>query len=78
GGSKTSYLDGSALMAYYNGSRMSLNAALRAGRTDVSLMYPNPDETSRINYYCVEFNLITDSVKVHRQTDHACPKQTKY
>ncbi len=78
GKSGMAYLDGSSLMVYYNGSRMKLNAALSAGRTDVPLMYPNPDDTSRINYYCVEFNLLTDSVKVHRQSDHSCPKQTKY
>ena len=65
-------------MVYANGSRMKLNAALSAGKIDVPIMYPNPDEPSRVNYYCVEFNLLTDSVKVHRQSDHGCPKQTKY
>lgn len=78
GGSRTVYLDGSALMAYSSGSRMSLNAALKSGKTDVALFYQNPDDTSRINFYCVEFNLLTDSVKVHVQHDkdhdHNCPK----
>lgn len=78
GPSRTAYLDGSSLMVYGNGGRMTLNKALGSGRSDLAIMYPNPDDTSRINYYCVEFNLLTDSVKVHVQhdkdRDHDCPK----
>jgi prepilin-type N-terminal cleavage/methylation domain-containing protein len=78
GASRTAYLDGSSLMVYGNGSRMTLNKALGSGRSDVAIMYPNPEEPSRINFYCVEFNTITDSVKVHVQHDkdhdHNCPK----
>jgi prepilin-type N-terminal cleavage/methylation domain-containing protein len=78
GSSTTAYLEGSSLMAYYNGSRTTLNKALGMGRSDVALMYPNPDEPSRVNFYCVEFNLITDSAKVHvqhdKRGDHNCPK----
>ncbi len=78
GGSSTVYLDASALMAVYKGQRAQLRALLSKGIRDVSLMYPNPDDPNRISYYCVEYNQNTDSVKVHRQTDHTCPKQTKY
>lgn len=74
GGSRTVYLDGSALMVYSSG-RKTLNAALKAGKTDVPLIYQNPDDSSRINYYCVEFNLLTDSVKVHRQDQKHWPNE---
>ena len=77
GGSRTAYFDASSLMGEYHGRRAVLRSLLDAKVTDVPLVYQNPDETSRINYYCVEFNLITDSVKVHVQhekdRDHNCP-----
>ena len=80
GGSSTVYLDASALMAENKGKRKTLQKFLNEGNTDVSLMYPDPDDTRHVNYYCVEFNQNTDSVKVHSQrpSDHDCPKKIKY
>jgi len=80
GGSSTVYLDASALMAESRGKRKTLQKFLNEGNTDVSLMYPDPDDSRHVNYYCVEFNQNTDSVKVHsqRSSDHDCPKKIKY
>jgi prepilin-type N-terminal cleavage/methylation domain-containing protein len=81
GGSGPGCLEGAAssLMAYYKGSAWKLNAALSVGHTDVALMYPDPETPNRIRFYCVEFRLQTDTVKVHRQDDHGdCPELNKY
>jgi prepilin-type N-terminal cleavage/methylation domain-containing protein len=67
GGSRTIYLDGSAVMAEYRGKRALLGALLESGLRDASLAFPDPQESSQFRYYCVEFNVATDSVKVHRQ-----------
>jgi len=63
---QTAFLDGSALLALYQGRRVQLRAALNE-TTDVPLIYPDPDDTSKIRYYCVRYNTQTDSVTVERQ-----------
>ncbi|MEI7901014.1 MAG: type II secretion system protein [bacterium] len=66
GSSRTSYLDASAVLADYQGHITPLQKVLSKGITDVPLAYPDPEKTSRICYFRVEFNLLTDSVKVSR------------
>ncbi|MDX9867996.1 MAG: type II secretion system protein [Kiritimatiellia bacterium] len=75
-GQKTVYLDASAVMALLDGQRVQLRAALSAGRRDVPLIYADPNETSILRYYCVEYRVETDTVAVHAQTDHTCIKRT--
>ena len=70
---KTAYLDASALLALYEGRRGQLRAILTK-TTDVPLIYPDTDDTSKTRYYCVEYNSTTDKISVHTQKDHSCPK----
>jgi len=74
---QTAYLDGSALMTLVDGGRAQLRTALGARKTDVPLIYPDPDNTSITRYYCVEYNPVTDKVTVHKQSGHSCPKWFK-
>jgi prepilin-type N-terminal cleavage/methylation domain-containing protein len=70
-GQKTVYLDASAVMALLDGQRVQLRAALSAGRRDVPLIYADPNETSILRYYCVEYRVETDTVAVHPHSDHS-------
>jgi len=73
---QTAFLDGSALLALYEGGRAQLRAVLTK-TTDVPLIYPDPDNTSVTRFYCVEYNPVTDKVTVHTQKDHTCPEWVK-
>jgi len=73
----TAYLDGSALLTLVEGRRVQLRTALGARKTDVPLIYPDTDDTSKARYYCVEYSKTTDKVSVHTQSDHTCPKWKK-
>jgi len=65
---QTAFLDGSALLALLEGRRVQLRAALTK-TTDVPLIYPDPNDTSKIRYYCVRYNTQTDSVTIERQDE---------
>lgn len=73
-GQEIAYLDASALLALQGGQRVPLRVAIQEGDSDVALIYPDPNETSKTRFYCVEYRVETDSVVVHTQTDHTCPE----
>lgn len=74
---QTAFLDGSALLTLVGGERVQLRTALGARKTDVPLIYPDPNNTSITRYFCVEYNPVTDKTTVHKQDDHSCPKWFK-
>ena len=84
----TRYLDGAALIVSVNGQRMSLFKALEKSKSsDKAIGYALPANQNVFGCFCVEFNPLTDSVKVHRpdmrrapygtgdrvEGDHTCP-----
>jgi len=84
----TRYLDGAALTVSVNGQRMTLFQALKKSKSsDKAIGYALPSNPNIFGCFCVEFNPLTDSVKVHRpdmrrapygtgdrvEGDHTCP-----
>lgn len=58
---KVSYFDPSALLVRGG----SLRDAISNGRYNQPLGYPDPDDSNKFRYFCVEYNALSDSVKVH-------------
>jgi len=69
----TTYLDASALLVSTKQGRKTLREALTLHMNDMSIGYPLPSNPNIFCCYCIEFNLITDSVRVHRQDMRVAP-----
>jgi len=65
---ETAYLDASALLVLYKGSRKPLREVLKT-TTDVPLIYPDPNDPSKTRYFCIEYNEKVDSVKVYLEEE---------
>lgn len=62
----TRYLDGAALLVTVNGQRMSLLQALQKSKTsEKAIGFPYPPNPSVFGYFCVEYDPLTDRVKIH-------------
>jgi len=63
----TRYLDGASLLVSVNGQRMTLLQALQKSKSsEKSIGYPWPQNQNIFGCFCVEYNPLTDSVKIHR------------
>ena len=69
----TKYLDPSSLVVEVNDKRMTLMDALTGKKPDIVLGYPYPANQNVFCCFCVEFNRLTDSVKIHRQDMRKAP-----
>lgn len=84
----TRYLDGAAILVSVNGKRMSLYQALKkSASSDKAIGYAWPEDQNVFGCFCIEYNPLTDTVKVHRpdmrrapygvgdrvEGDHTCP-----
>ena len=70
------YLDGSGLFCVHNGARMKLNDVPKGSRVNIPIGYPRANDQTKFDFFCIEYNNETDSVIVHRQTDHDCPNKS--
>lgn len=59
-------LDPSALLTRVSGRRMSAREAMEKGLTRIPMGYPNPSNTDEFILFKVEYNTVTDSVKVSK------------
>ena len=59
---RTMYFDPSALFVK---SHKNMRDALLEKRFDLPVGYPDPVEPSTFRYFCVEYNAVSDSVKIH-------------
>lgn len=62
---RVSYFDASALLVR---GRKPLKDALKEGRYDLPIGYPDPEDSNIFRYFCVEYNELSDSVRVHWRT----------
>jgi len=61
-------LDASALLTKVNGRRMTVKEALESGSTaNIPVGYANPDNADDFKYFQIQYNFLTDSVKVLKQ-----------
>ncbi len=65
---RVAYFDASALLVR---GRRSLKDALQDGTYNLPIGYPDPDDSNIFRYFCVEYNELSDSIKVHWRTDGA-------
>lgn len=57
-------LDPAGLLTRIGGKRMSAREAMEKGHTRIPVGYANPDNTDEFKLFTVEYNFLTDSVKV--------------
>ena len=62
----TGYLDASAFFTVYKGTRKRLSDVPKGARKNLPLGYPNPADPGKFNYFGIQYNHMTDSVKVTR------------
>ena len=56
--------DTSGLLTRVKGRRMSVKEAQEKNLSPIAIGYPDPDNTDQFRFFTVEYNTITDSVKV--------------
>ena len=65
-GEKTAgYLDPSAFFVHYKGGRRLLKDVPEGDRKNLPIGYPDVRNQDKFNYFSIEYNQMTDSVKVH-------------
>ncbi len=57
--------DTSALLTRVRGRRMSVKQALEEKLSPIPIGYPNPTNTDEFRFYSVEYNSVTDSIRVY-------------
>jgi prepilin-type N-terminal cleavage/methylation domain-containing protein len=59
------YIDVSALLTMIDGRRMTVKQAIDQGLSNITVGYPNPENTKEFQYFGVRYNSVTDSVNVY-------------
>lgn len=65
GKKSVSYLDPSSFFVYYKGGRKFLKDVPEADRKNLPLGYPDVNNQDKFIFFSIEYNPMTDSVKVH-------------